>query len=209
MTADALTVAGVLLVAAPLVGAIPVAYPPLIPVWSASRERHIAIVASHRRAWHLLNAGFGLATMGTAGGLVALVAALDGDAAQAAMVAALAAVYVVAGALWCTVLAIRARTTPALHDLGADSAAPGDAESLLGAATGGLFAGFVLATGPALIGLCVVLAVGGTVAAPVAAVAALIAAVATGSQLLAGDTIPAVLYPPTMLIGAALLAGWR
>jgi len=39
-------------------------------------------------------------------------------------------------------------------------------------------------------------------------IAALIAAVATGSQVLTGDTVPAVLYFPTLLVGIALLAGW-
>jgi len=34
---DALVLAGVLLVLAPLVGMVPVAYPPLFPVWSATR----------------------------------------------------------------------------------------------------------------------------------------------------------------------------
>ena len=105
-------------------------------------------------------------------------------------------------------LAIRARTIPALDDLGATAAPADHAEILLGAATGGLFAAFVLATGPVLVLLSVVLAASGIVAVPVAIVAALIAAVGTGSQLVNGDTIPAVLYPPTMLLGIALLAGW-
>ena len=71
-----------------------------------------------------------------------------------------------------------------------------------------MFAAFVIATGPLLLALCAVLGLTGTVAAPVAWVAALIAAVATGSQVLTGDTVPAVLYPPTILVGIALLAGW-
>ena len=62
---EALTIAGLLLVVAPLVGAIPIAYPPFLTVWSAPRERHIETVAAHRRAWAWLNAGFVLATVGT------------------------------------------------------------------------------------------------------------------------------------------------
>lgn len=205
---DALVVAGVLLVASPIVGLVPVGYPPLIPVWSASRERHIAIVGAHRRAWHLLNGGFGVATVGTAGGLVALAAALGADPGLAATVAALAVAYAIAGSFWGAVLAVRARVTPALDDLGAPDAPAGPAETLLAAATGGLFGAFVLATGPVLIALGAVLALTGTVAAPVAWPAALIAAVATGSQLVHGDSIPAVLYLPTLLIGVGLLAGW-
>lgn len=205
---DARTVAGLLLLLAPLVGLVPVAYPTLVPIWTTTRERHIEMVAAHRRAWHLLNLGFGLATVGTAGGLAALTVALAPDAGQAALVAVLAVAYVMGGALWCVILAIRGRTTPALFDRGATAAAPDDVETLLGAAMGGLFAGFVLATGPAILGLCAVLALGGTVAVPVAALAALVAAIATGAQVVTGDTIPAFLYPPTMLIGVALLAGW-
>ena len=205
---DALVLAGVLLVLAPLVGMVPVAYPPLFPVWSATREGHITLVGAHRRAWRLLNVGFGIATIGTAGGLAALAVALGGDPPLAGAVAALAVGYAMAGVPWLAVLAIRARATPALADLGVTAAPAGPAEILLGAATGGLFVAFALATGPLLVALAVVLALTGTVAAPVALIAALIAAVATGSQVLTGDTVPAVLYMPTILVGIALLAGW-
>jgi hypothetical protein len=205
---DAMVIAGVLLVAAPIVGLFPVAYPPLFTVWMAPRERHIAIIGDHRRAWRLLNAGFVLATIGTAAGLAALAVALGSDPDVAAIVAALAVGYAIAGVPWCAVVAIRARTTLALDDLGVTAEPPAAAEVLLGAAMGGLFAAFALVTGPVLIVLGVVLAQAGIVAAPVAWLAALIAAVATGSQLVTGDTVPAVLYFPTLLIGAALLAGW-
>jgi hypothetical protein len=205
---DALVLAGLLLVLAPLVGLVPVAYPPLFPVWTATREGHIALVGAHRRAWRLLNVGFGVATIGTAGGLAALAVALGGDARLAGAVAALAVGYAMAGVPWLAVLAIRARATPALDDLGVTAAPPGPAEILLGAATGGLFDAFALATGPLLIALCAVLGLTGAIAAPVALIAVLFAAVSTGSQLLTGDTVPALLYPPTLLVGLALLAGW-
>ena len=206
---DPLVLAGLLLVLAPLVGSVPVWYPPLIAAWTATREDHIALVGAHRRAWRLANAGFGLATIGTASGLATLAAALlPDDRRPAAAVAALAVAYAMAGVPWLAVLAIRSRTTPALDDLGATAAPADHAEILLGAATGGLFAAFVLATGPVLVLLSVVLAASGIVAVPIAIVAALIAAIGTGSQLVNGDTIPAVLYPPTMLLGVALLAGW-
>jgi hypothetical protein len=205
---DPLVLAGLLLVLTPLVGMVPVAYLPLIPVWSANREGHITRVGAHRRAWRLLNVGFGIATIGTAGGLAALAVALGGDPRAAGAVAAIAVGYAMAGVAWIAVLAIRAIATPALDDLGVTAAPAGPAEVLLGAATGGLFAAFALATGPLLIALCAVLGITGTVAAPVAWIAALIAAVATGSEVLTGDTVPAVLYLPTLLVGIALLAGW-
>jgi hypothetical protein len=204
---DGLIVAGALLVVGPLLGAVPVAYPPLLRVWSASREDHIAIVAAHRRAWWLLNAGFVLATVSTTGGLAALASSL-GDEAQRAAVAAVAVVYAVAGALWCVVLAIRARTTPLLGDLGAADEPPAPAEVLLGAATGGMFAAFVLVTGAVLIALGLVLVVAGGVAPLVAWLAVGIAMAVIASQLATGDAIPAVLYLPTLLVGVALLAGW-
>ena len=73
---DPLVLAGLLLVLAPLVGSVPVWYPPLIAAWTATREDHIALVGAHRRAWRLANAGFGLATIGTASGLATLAVAL-------------------------------------------------------------------------------------------------------------------------------------
>jgi hypothetical protein len=71
-----------------------------------------------------------------------------------------------------------------------------------------MFALFVVGTSVALVALGLVLAIVGSVAAPIALIAAAIAAVALGVQLVTGDTIPAVLYLPTLLIGIALLAGW-
>jgi hypothetical protein len=203
---EAALVAGILLVAAPVIGLAPVAYPPLFTVWMASRERHIEIVGAHRRAWRLLNAGFVLATIGTAGGLAALALSIE-QGATGASVAALAVGYAMAGTAWVAVLAIRARTTPALCDLGAAAAPAQQAEILLGTATGGLFAAFVLLTGPVLVALGAILAVSGVIAAPAAWLASLIAAVATGAHLVTGDTIPAVLYVPTLVIGIGLLTG--
>ena len=116
--------------------------------------------------------------------------------------------YAVGGALWCAVLAIRARTTPALADLVRDGPPTEPGETLLGAAQGGLFAAFVVSTGVALSVLGLTLLVTGGVAAPVAIVT-VAAGIAVAVWLaVAGDVIPAVLYLPTLLIGVALLAGW-
>jgi hypothetical protein len=205
---DGVTVAAVLLVAGPILGLIPVAYPPFLPIWSAPRERHIEVVAAHRRAWWLLNAGFGMATVVTAGGLAALAGALDGDPARTAALTAIWVAYAMAGVLWGAVLGIRALVTPLLGSLGATEAPAGEAERLKDAANGGMFAMFIVGTSAALVALGLVLAIGGGVAAPVALLAAAIAAVALGVQVATGDTIPAVLYLPTLLIGIALLAGW-
>ncbi len=120
----------------------------------------------------------------------------------------MAVVYAIAGVLWCAVLAIRNRTTPALADMVAAGTPTEPAETLLGSATGGLFATFTLATGAALVVLGLTLALGGGVAAPVAWLATLIAGLAVGRFLAFGDVIPAVLYFPTLCVGLALLLGW-
>jgi hypothetical protein len=48
--ADGITVAAALLVVGPVVGGISAANPILFPVWTASREDHLAIVGAHREA---------------------------------------------------------------------------------------------------------------------------------------------------------------
>jgi hypothetical protein len=206
---EATTIAGILLVAGPLLGAVPVAYPPLVRVWSMDREDHVRTVAAHRTAWRLLNAGFVLATVSTATGLGVLAVAVAGDAGRAAILTAATVAYSVGGVLWCAVLAIRSATTPAILDLGAVDTAPGEAERLIGAATGGLFAAFVLTTGVALVALGAGLALTGTIPALVGWVGAGIAVVVLAAELASGDAIPAVLYVPTMLVGIAVLAGWQ
>jgi hypothetical protein len=106
------------------------------------------------------------------------------------------------------VLAIRTRTTPALAAMVVAGTPTEPAETLLGAAIGGLFAAFVLTTGAALLTAGIGLTLGGAVAAPVAWISILVAVVAVVGFFLSGDMVPAVLYPPTLLIGIALLLGW-
>ena len=205
---DSQTVAALLLVLGPLLGAVPVANPRLVRIWSMSREDHVATVGANRRGWLLLNAGFGLATVATSAGLGILALAWQGDDGAGAVLTAGAIAYGIGGALWCAVLATRARTTPALADLSAAGAAIEPAEALLGAALSGLFQGFVIATAVALIAIGMALAAGGGVTPVVAVVVGLTGVAAIALQLKNGDLIPALLYPCTVLIGVALLAGW-
>jgi hypothetical protein len=205
---DALTLAGVLLTAGALIGAAAASHPALWPVWSAPREERLRIVGAHRLAWIMLNAGFLIATVVTAGGLAALAVAQAGDAGETAALAAVIVAYAVGGGLWCAVAAIRSLTTPALADLSARGTDTEPAETLLNAAQSGLFGAYSLLTAVALVALAVVLAVAGVVAFPVAVVAGLIAGVVIAAYLVTGDSVPAVLYLPTILIGIALLAGW-
>jgi hypothetical protein len=205
---DALTLAGVLLIAGALIGAAAASHPALWPVWSAPREERLRIVGAHRLAWIMLNAGFLIATVVTAGGLAALAVYQAEDAGVTAALAAAIVAYAVGGGLWCAVAAIRSLTTPALADLSARGTDTEPAETLLNAAQSGLFGAYSLLTAVALVALAVVLAVAGVVAVPVAVVAGLIAGVVIAAYLVTGDSVPAVLYLPTILIGIALLAGW-
>ena len=141
----------------------------------------------------MLNAGFLIATVLTAAGLAILAGILGGGEVRSAVLAAVAITYAIAGGLWCAVLAIRTRTTPALADLVATGAPTEPAEALLGAATGGLFAAFVLATGAALVVLGLTLGLTGGLAVSVAAFAVLASALVVEGLLKSGDTIPALL----------------
>jgi len=205
---DGLTVAAVLLVAGTVVGGIAASNPALFPVWSAPREEYLALIRAHRHAWTFINAGFTVATLVTAAGLAVLAATVDVAKGPRAILAGAAVVYAMAGALWCAVLAIRARTTPALAQMVAAGTPTEPAETLLGAALGGLFAVFTLATGAALVALVLTLALSGGIAAPVAWLATLISAAVIAAFLATGDAVPAVLYLPTLLVGLALLLGW-
>jgi hypothetical protein len=206
---DATTLAGILLAIGPIAGAVAASHPSLYRVWGADRDEHLRIVGSHRLAWTMLNAGFFLATVSTASGLAVLAAALADDPARGAALGALAVTYAVGGSAWCVVVAVRARTTPALAaSAGGDSAAAGPAELLLGSALSGLFGAFVLTAGAAVVGVGLTLAVAGGIALPIALVAAGLAGLVIASYLVTGDAVPAVLYLPTIVIGVTLLAGW-
>jgi hypothetical protein len=205
---DSLTVAAFLLVISPVVGGIGLARPALFSVWTAPREQHLALVRAHRRDWAMANAGFAAAALGTTAGLAVLAGSvLMNDGPRAVLVAAVV-VYAIAGTLWCGIVAIRDRTTPVLAEMHAAGTPTEPAETLLGAAFGGLFAAFTLGTGAALIAIGLTLALSGGVAAPVAWLATLIPVVVIAAYFATGDSIPAVLYFPTLFIGIALLLGW-
>jgi hypothetical protein len=201
---DGVAIAGWLLVAGTILGLAPVGNPSLLRVWLVPRAEHIAMVGAHRRAWHVLNAGFAAATVATTAGLAVMAVVIStGDTALAALVAGTTA-YAIGGTLWCVVLAMRSRVTPAL--VGRPDADP--AATLLAEAQSGLFAGFVLATAVALVMIGIALVIGGQVSVVAAAAAVIVGVLAFGIQLATGDLVPAVLYLPTLAIGIALLAGW-
>jgi len=205
---DEIRLAAALLVAGPVVGAMCLMYPPFFRVWMVDREEHLAMVAAHPMAWRMVNVGFVAATALTTAGLGILAGGLDLAAGPRAILAAAVVAYAIGAILWCVVLAVRSRTTPQLAEMVAADRPTEPAESLLGAALGGLFVAFVWTTSPAILGITLALTLGGSVGVPVAVVAALVTALALGGQILTGDTIPAILYVPTLLLGLALLAGW-
>lgn len=205
---DGLTVAAVLLVVGPVVPGVALSNPALFRVWFAPRDEHLALVRAHRRGWAAINAGFTIATVVTSAGLAVLAGNIDAADGPRAVLTSAVVAYAIAGSLWCAVLAIRTRTTTALAEMVVAGTPTEPAETLLGAALGGLFAVFTLATGAALVVLGLTLALSGGIAAPVAWLATLISAVVIAAFLATGDAVPAVLYLPTLLIGLALLLGW-
>jgi hypothetical protein len=208
LSIDVRTLVGLLFIVGPVVGAITVGNPSLIPIWSMAREDHLRTVGAHRVAWAWLNAGFTFATASTAVGLVLLPVVLDADPVPASVLTGVAVTYAIGGTLWCAMLAIRTRTTPALADLVAAGRPTEPAETLIGAATGGLFAAFILLTSVALVVLGAALALGGGVALLVALVCAGVGVLGIAVQLATGDFVPATLYLPTLFLGVALLIGW-
>ena len=205
---DVLTLAAALLVAGPAIGTVCLSYPSFWRVWTVPREEHLALVAAHRLAWTMVNVGFTAATILTAFGLVILAGSLDvADGPKAALVAG-AVAYAIAGTLWCAGQAIRTRLTPALAALVAAGTPTEPAETLLGAVTGGLYSAFMLSTSLALVAIGLTLVVGGGVAVPAAWAVTLLAVGALGGFFAFDGFLPAAIYPPTLLIGLALLLGW-
>lgn len=205
---DAVTVASILLVAGPLLGILGFYDRALWPIWTAPRDVHLVLVGAHGRGWTMVNVGFAIATVLTASGLVILAGSLRVADGYRAALTAVAVAYAIGGALWCAVLAIRARTTPRLAVLVAAGETTEPAESLVGGAIGGLFSMFALVTAVALVALGLLLAAGGGVALPVAGFAVVVGSIATAVLLRTGDLIPAALYLPTLVLGIALLVGW-
>ena len=200
---DPQAVAGWLLVAGPVLGLIRVAQPALLRIWSMPRDAFVATVAAHRVAWAWLNAGFTLASVATAAGLLALAGTWPDRATSAALLACTAS-YGIGAVLWCAVLAIRTGTTPLLADLGTGELDRPQAR-LLDAVITALFQAFVLITAVSLVGLGAVLLMTGRNPAWVAAVLVLTGTTATAWLLRTGDVIPAVLYLPTVLLGITML----
>ena len=205
---DVLTLAAALLVAGPLVGAVCLFYPPFWRVWTVPREEHLALVAAHPFAWKLVNVGFTVATVTSAAGLALMAGSMQAGNGPRAIALAGAFAYAIAGTLWCAMLAIRTRTTPALAALVAAGAPTEPVETMIGSVNGGLFASFTITTGVALVVICTTLALAGVVVAPLAWLATGIAAFAVAGFLAFGDMIPAVLYFPTLMVGLGLLLGW-
>jgi len=206
---DVLTLSAALLVAGPLVFVVCMFYPPLWRVWTVPREEHLALVAAHPFAWRMANVGFTVATVTTAAGLVLMAGSMQAGNGPRAVALVGSFAYAIAGTLWCAVLAIRTRTTPALAALVAAGAPTEPVETLIGSVIGGLFASFTTMTGIALVVICATLAMSGVVVAPLAWLAVLVAAFAVAGFLAFGDMPPFVQYIPTLMVGLALLQGWK
>lgn len=204
---ETLTAAAVLLVAGPLIGLAGFYDTGLYRVWAASRDEHLATVGAHRRGWIALNVAFVVATVATIAGLTLLTTASGSTGASMAFLVLATTCYAVGGLLWCAVCAIRMRTTPQLATMVASGRPTEPGESLIGAASGGLFAAFSILVGLAFVWFGVGSALGSVVPAIVAWGVAGFGVLVVAWYVRAGDIIPAVVYVPTLVVGVALLMG--
>lgn len=205
---DGVTVAAALLAGGPLLGLLGFYDVGLYRVWTAPRDEHLALVRAHRRGWAAVNVGFTVATVLTAAGLVVLAASLAIEDTPRAVLAGAAVAYAIGGVLWCAVLAVRTRTTPALAEMVAADTPTEPSETLVGAAIGGTFVAFALTTAASLVAVGLALVVGGGIALPVAWFSVVVGVLSIAWIATSGDMIPATLYLPTLVLGLALLVGW-
>ena len=148
---DDLMVAAILLVAGPAIGTVCLFYPPFWRVWTVGRGRSIS-PSWPPTAWpgRWPTSGSPPRPSSRPAGSSSC-RSVQADARSSAILIAGAVAYAIAGTLWCAVLAIRTRTTPALAALVAAGTPTEPAETLVGSVTGGLFASFLMTTGLALV----------------------------------------------------------
>lgn len=198
--------AGLLLLAGGLALVLLAAASAAVPaaIWTGVPAVSLPLIARHRAIWRSANVGFALATILTVAGLFLLPASLG--AGGAALATAAAVGYAIAGSAWLVTLGIRLGITPRVAAAYASSGVVDPRFAPLAGLGGVLFTAFILVgcASLALLGAAVVL--GGVVPAW-AGWATLGASLAILADLaLTGDTLPAFVYLPSMLLGVVLLS---
>lgn len=173
-------------------------------MWSGRPELALPLIARHATLWRLANLGFVVATVCTAAGVWVAGRSLGEGATALATAAAWG--YAAAGTAWLVGLSVRLWVTPgvAASYLASGSVAPSFGP--LARLGGALFAAFIVVGCGSLAALGIAVVLGGVVPAwwGWAMVVASLAILA--GFLLSGDTLPAFVYGPTLLLGLALLA---
>jgi hypothetical protein len=197
---------GWLLVVGPVLFLVGAGNPRLVTVWTAPRDRFLAVVHERPRAWRFTNVLFLAATVVTAAGLDVLPVLLPDPGARL-LAAAGSATFSFAAVLWAVSLVYRLAVVPTVPGRFADIGAIDPAAQFAEQWAGGLFAAFIVigAAGLGAIGLAI--AIGGPIVAVLGAATSLFALLLLAGFLVAGDMPPFTLYLPPLAIGLAILLG--
>jgi hypothetical protein len=163
----------------------------------------LPLVARHATIWRLANIGFVVATVLTAAGLFVLPSSLGMNGEGLARAAAV--VYAIGATAWLVTLSIRLGITP---DVAAKYVAGGSIDPAFAplAALGGvLFAAFILVGSGSLVAVGAAILAGGTLPAWTGWTTLGLSLAILASFLLMGDTLPAFVYLPTILVGIVML----
>ena len=168
-------------------------------IWTGPPEVSLPLIARHLAIWRLANLGFVIATVLTAAGLFVLPPSLGANGAGLALAGAVA--YAMAGTAWIITLGIRLGITPDVATRYVASGSVDPAFAPLAALAGALFATFIVIGCSSLAVLGVAALLGGTLPAWVGWTTLGAGAAILAGFLVTGDTLPAFVYLPTILLG--------
>lgn len=172
-------------------------------IWTGAPEISLPLIARHATVWRLANVGFAVATVLTAAGLFVLPSSLGGNGAGLALAAAVG--YAMAGTAWLITLGIRLGITPNVAAKYVANASVDPTFAPLAALGGVLFAVFIVVSCSSLAVVGVAALLGGILSVWVGwATLALSLAILAG-YLVVGDTLPAFVYLPSVLLGIVQL----
>jgi len=172
-------------------------------IWTGSPDVALPLIARHSTIWRLANIGFVVATVLSAAGLFVLSSSLGANGEGLARAAAVA--YAMAGTAWLVTLSIRLGITPGVAARYVADATLDPAFAPLAGLGGVLFAAFILVGTSSLVALGAAVVLGGVLPAWTGWVILALSVAILGGYLLTGDTLPAFVYLPTIMLGIVLL----
>ena len=174
-------------------------------IWTGPPEDSLPLIARHATIWRLANIGFVVATVLTAAGLFGLPWSLGEHGTGLALAAAVG--YAMAGTAWLIALFIRLGITPGVAASYVANGSVDPAFAPLAALAGVLFAAFIVIGCSSLTALGVAALLGGALPIWVGWTTLSAGAAILVGYLVMGDTLPAFVYLPTILLGIVQLLG--